>query len=162
MQFLAFVTWLDNTLLSRWLRFSPYPFPILIMLHVITIGAFGGFVVAGNLRVLGYTMRDVPVSEVLSQFRIWKWIGFASLLLTGMLIAISDPLEYYSNIMFWISWLVLALAGLNSLIFHRGAEREIAEWDTAPEAPLAARRWAICSIILWVSLIGVGRAIAFF
>lgn len=157
-----FVTWLSQTPLSGWLRFSTYTFPILIMTHVVTIALFGGFIVIGNLRVLGYAMTDVPASEVLNQFRVWKWIGFLGLLVTGVLIAISDPVEYYTNIMFWISWVVLALAGINSWIFHRGAERVIGEWDTAAEAPFSARRWAVCSIVLWISLVGIGRAIAFF
>jgi hypothetical protein len=157
-----FVTTLSETRLSTWLRYSPYPFPILIMTHVVTIALFGGIVAMGNLRVLGYGMRETPVSEVLNQFRVWKWMGFALLLITGGLITISDPIEYYSNIMFWISLALLALAGVNAWIFHNGAEQTVAEWDTASPTPRAARRWAICSIILWISLVGAGRAIAFF
>ena len=157
-----FVISLGETPLSRWLRFSPYPFPILIMTHIVTIAAFGGVVAIGNLRVLGYAMRETPVSEVLNQFRVIKWVGFGMLLLTGTLIALSDPIEYYSNVMFWISLGVLALAGVNSWIFHNGAERSVAEWNISKPIPAAARGWAICSLILWVSLVGIGRAIAFF
>ena len=162
MQLPSFVTWLSNTPLSSWLRYSPYPFPILIMIHIITIATFGGLVAIGNLRVLGYVMQDVPASTVLRQFRSWKWTGFIFLLISGLLIAASDPAEYYTNIMFWISWIVLAFTGLNAWIFHRGAQQTIGEWDTLPTPPRAAKRWAVCSLILWVSLIGVGRAIAFF
>jgi hypothetical protein len=153
---------LSQTGLSNWLRYSPYPFPLLIMTHVATIALFGGVVAMGNLRVLGYAMRETPVSEVLNQFRTWKWVGFGLLLITGGLITLSDPKEYYSNIMFWLSLALMGLAGLNAWIFHHGIERTVAEWENVNPAPLAARRWAICSIIFWISLVGAGRAIAFF
>jgi hypothetical protein len=157
-----FCVWLSDTSFSNWLRFAPYPYPILIMIHVITIALFGGVVVLGNLRVLGYAMKETPASEVFNQFRMWKWAGFASFLITGVLMSISDPMEYYTNPMYWLSMVLLVAAGINAWVFHRGAERRIAEWDQSSAAPSAAKTWAICSLILWISMVGVGRAIAFF
>ncbi len=157
-----FFAWLSETAVSNWLRYSPYPYPVLIMIHVIAIAVFGGMVVMGNLRVLGYAMKQTPVSEILNQFRVLKWIGFCVFFLTGLLMTISDPMEYYTNIMYWLSIVLLVLAGINAWIFHHGAETNVTEWEADPVAPVGARGWAICSLILWISMIGVGRAIAFF
>ncbi len=162
MGLLRFCQWLSQTPLSVWLRESPYPFPILIIIHIISIALFGGMVVMGNLRVLGWAMRAVPVSQMIGQFRAWKWVAFAILLISGLLIAASDPLEYYSNIMFWISLGVLALAGVNAAIFRYGVYRTVAAWDEATVAPPSARRWAGVSLAIWIGLIFIGRAIAFF
>ena len=60
MGLLSFCQWLNQTPFSAWLREAPYPFPILIVIHVIAIALFGGMVVMGNLRVLGWAMRGVP------------------------------------------------------------------------------------------------------
>ena len=79
MSFLSFCQWLSQTPLSIWLRDAPYPYPVLLIVHVISIALFGGTVVIGNLRVLGKTMRSVPVSQVIGQFRAWKWVAFAIL-----------------------------------------------------------------------------------
>lgn len=158
----SFCQWVSQTPLSVWLREAPYPYPVLLMIHVISIALFGGMVVIGNLRVLGRTMRDVPVSQVIGQFRAWKWVGFAILLATGTLVAMSDPLEYYGNIMFWISLGVLLVAGLNAAIFRYGIYRSVAAWDQAAIAPASARRWAGVSLFLWIALIFAGRATAFF
>jgi hypothetical protein len=162
MSFFSFCQWLSQTSLSIWLREAPYPFPILLMIHVTSLALFGGMVVMGNLRVLGLTMRNVPVSQVIGQFRAWKWLGFAILLVTGLLVAMSDPMEYYDNIMFWISLVVLLIAGVNAAIFRYGVYGSVAEWDTADVGPVSARRWAGVSIFLWIALIFAGRATAFF
>jgi len=57
MSLFSFCQWLSQTSISIWLRESPYPYPVLLMIHVISIALFGGMVVIGNLRVLGKTMR---------------------------------------------------------------------------------------------------------
>jgi hypothetical protein len=162
MSFLRFCQWLSETPFSIWLRESPYPYPVLLIIHIVTIALFGSMVVMGNLRVLGWAMRSVPVSQVIGQFRPWKWIAFALLLITGLLVAASDPLEYYDNVMFWISIAVLFAAGVNAVIFYLGAYRRIAEWEQADVAPDGARRWAQFSMVLWIALIFAGRATAFF
>ena len=159
---LSFCQWLSQTPFSIWLRESPYPYPVLLMIHVISIALFGGMVVIGNLRVLGKTMQGVPGSRVIGQFRACKWVGFAILLATGSMVAMSDPPEYYDNLMLWISLGVLAVAGLNAAIFRYGIYRSVAAWEHAPVAPASARRWAGVSLFLWIALIFAGRATAFF
>ena len=162
MGFVSFCQWLSETGFSKHLREAPYDFPILIIIHILTIALFGGMVVMGNLRVLGLAMRSVPVSEVIGQFQPWKWTAFALLLVSGTLLAVSDPVEYGGNLMFWISNLLLLMAGFNAMIFRFGAYQSVAAWDTAAEAPRNARRWAGISLFLWIILIFAGRAIAFF
>ena len=162
MELLKFCQWLNGTPLSVWLRESPYPFPILIIIHVLSIALFGGIVVMGNLRVLGWAMRGVAVTRLIGQFRAWKWVAFAILLISGLLIAASDPMEYYDNIMWWISLGVLAVAGVNAAVFRYGVYRSVAAWDRELVAPPAARRWAGISLAIWIGLIFIGRAIAFF
>jgi hypothetical protein len=162
MSFLTFCQWLSRTSWSIALREQPYDYPILIIIHVVSIALFGGMVVMGNLRVLGLAMRGERVSQVIEQFRPWKWTGFAILLASGTLLAMSDPLEYYDNIMFWISLLILLLAGVNAMIFRLGAYRSVDEWDEAAVAPPNARRWAGISLFLWIALVFAGRATAFF
>jgi hypothetical protein len=162
MSLLGFCQWLSQTRFSIFLRDAPYPYPVLLIIHVITIALFGGMVVMGNLRVLGIAMKSVLVSQLIDQFRAWKWFAFAILLITGTLLAMSDPLEYYGNIMFWISLGLLVAAGVNGAIFRYGIYQTVATWDDAVVTPVSARRWAGISLFLWILLIFAGRAIAFF
>jgi hypothetical protein len=162
MGFMSFCQWLSETNFSKHLREAPYDFPILVIIHIVTIALFGGMVVMGNLRVLGIAMRSAPVSELIDQFRPWKWTAFALLLASGTLLAMSDPVEYAGNIMFWISNVLLLVAGCNAILFHFGAYQSVAAWGSASRAPESARRWAAVSLFLWIILIFAGRAIAFF
>ena len=162
MGFMSFCQRLSETGFSKHLREAPYDFPILIIIHIVTIALFGGMVVMGNLRVLGLAMKSVPVSEVIGQFRPWKWTAFTLLLVSGTLLAVSDPVEYGGNRMFWISNALLVLAGFNAMLFHWGAYQSVAGWDRASEAPPGARRWAQISLFVWILMIFAGRAIAFF
>jgi SNF family Na+-dependent transporter len=161
MSFHAAVQWLTDTQLSTALREDPYPYPVLGTIHILSIALFGGMVAMGNLRVLGYAMREVPVSQVIDQFRAWKWTGFAILTVTGLLLTLSEPLDLYDNVYFWISLVLLALVGLNAWIFRNGIYRRVAEWDTSTIAPQPARRWAWISLVLWIALVFAGRLIAF-
>jgi hypothetical protein len=162
MSFLGFCQWLSHTSLSISLREAPYDYPVLLIVHVFSIALFGGMVALGNLRVLGMAMRDVPVSQVMSQFRPWKWSGFFLLLTSGTFLTISDPMEYCDNIMFWISAVLILLVGVNAVIFRYGIYRDVATWDETPSAPESARRWASVSLFLWIAIVFAGRAIAFF
>jgi hypothetical protein len=38
----------------------------------------------------------------------------------------------------------------------------VAAWDEAAVTPASARRWAAVSLAIWIGLIFIGRAIAFF
>jgi hypothetical protein len=159
---LKFCGWLSQTSLSISLREGTYDYPVLLIIHVLSIALFGSMAVMGNLRVLGWAMRDVPVSQVIGQFRPWKWCGFGLLLVTGILLSLSDPTEYCGNIMYWISLLLLLAAAVNSFVFRFGIYRSVASWDEETVAPASARHWAGLSLALWVALVFAGRAIAFF
>ena len=162
MELLRYCEWLSHTSWSISLRDGTYDYPVLLIIHVLSIALFGGMVAIGNLRVLGAAMRSVPVSQVIEQFRPWKWVGFGLLVITGILLSISDPVEYAGNVMYWISLLLLLAAGVNAFVFRFGIYRSVSSWDDAPITPLSARRWAGLSLALWIALVFAGRAIAFF
>ena len=54
----------------------------------------------------------------------------------------------------------MALAAVNMLIFHFGAYRKVAQWDTAVP-PTSARVAGALSIAFWVAVIFFGRWIGF-
>jgi len=68
----------------------------------------------------------------------------------------------YSNPAFRLKILMLALAGINALLFHRTTYRTVGDWDNANTAPISARAFAVTSIALWSAIIVSGRLIAVF
>ena len=140
---------------------SLYVWPLLESTHVLSLGLFVGTAVMNDLRLLGWTMREVPVSEVTGRLLPWTRIGFAVMLTTGLLLFYSSPVRYYHNIFFRFKMLLLIVAGLNAFVFHRGIHRRVAEWDNDTKLPRAARVAGAVSLIAWALIVVSGRLIAY-
>ena len=83
MSLLTLCQWIETTALSIAIREGALYYPILGAFHLLGIAWFGGMLLMGDLSVLGVALRHEPVSEVWSQFRRWKWVGFAVILVSG-------------------------------------------------------------------------------
>jgi hypothetical protein len=64
-------------------------------------------------------------------------------------------------VFFRVKMAMLALAGLNVLMFELTAKRSIDRWDTERSAPVAGRTAAAVSLVLWIAVIFMGRWIGF-
>ena len=153
--------WLAATRGSVALHESLYMYPLVESAHVLTLGLFVGTAVMFDLRLLGLTLRQVPVSEVSRRLLPWTAAGFVVMVITGALLFYAIPVRTYQSIFFRAKVVMLLLAGLNVWVFHRRVQRTREEWDLAPVAPRAARVAAIVSLTLWAGIIVSGRMIAY-
>ena len=161
MWFANFLQWLHDTQFSTVMRESIWAEPIVETIHVLTLTLFLGFAVLLDLRLLGVCLRRRRMSEVLGQLNPLLFVGFAIMVISGLLLFSGDPPAFWSTFFFKIKMVFLVLAGLNVLIFNATIGRKVAEWDLAPKTPRAAKVAAVVSIVLWVAIIAAGRAIAY-
>ena len=136
-------------------------YPIIETAHVLGLCLFVGTAALWDLRLLGLTMRRVPVSQVSAQLLPWTVAGFVEMAISGALLVFSDPTRFYGNIFFRIKLVLLILAGLNALIFHKTVGKHKAEWDLDPVTPLRARLAGGASLTFWTLVIVTGRMIAY-
>jgi hypothetical protein len=153
--------WLAGSWVGTTIRESDNLFSVLESAHVLGIVVTAGLVGIVDLRLLGWVLTRSPASEVIRPLVKLAWCGFAWMLASGFLLFWSEADKLYSNRMFRAKMLVLALLGLNQLIFHRTAFRRIADWDLHPDSPRSARFAAGVSLLGWVAVIALGRAIAY-
>ena len=153
--------WLAGTRWSIALHESLYMYPLVESTHVLAITLFVGLTVMLDLRLLGLTLRNVPVSEILDRVLPWTKVGFVIMMSTGVLLFYAIPVRNYQNIFFRIKVILLLLAGLNVWFFHWRVERRIADWDVDPIPPKAARAAAVISLVLWACIVVAGRMIAY-
>jgi hypothetical protein len=158
---LSFCEWLAATPWSVALHESLYMYPLLESVHVLTLTLFVGLAVMLDLRLLGITMKTVPVSDFSARVLPWTKAGFAVMVTTGLLLFYAIPVRNYQNIFFRVKVVMLLLAGLNVWIFHSGVEKRVSEWDLAQVPPRAARVAAVVSLVLWASIVVAGRMIAY-
>ena len=114
-----------------------------------------------DLRLLGLTMRSVPVSEVAGRLLPWTVTGFLIMIVSGALLFYGIPVRTYQNIFFRIKVVLLVLAGLNAWVFHLTVYRKVARWDLLPVPPTHARIAGALSLFFWAGIVASGRMIAY-
>jgi hypothetical protein len=153
----SFFEWLDAFPSSIWLREALYGYSSLLAAHVVTMSIFAGLIIMMDLRLLGWGNVKTPISHI--QKRLFPWQMFMLVLtsISGMLLLYSKPLTYYGKVFFWIKMALMALAGLNALVFHFTTYRSVAKWDRDRYLPTGARLAGALGLFLWVGVIVFGR-----
>jgi hypothetical protein len=158
---LAFFQRWSESSWSTGLHESRYAYDLIESVHVWALCLFFGLAVMFDFRLLGWSMRDVPVSEVARRLLPWTVFGFIIMVISGALLFSAIPLRSYMNIFFRTKMLLLVLAGMNVWIFHSGVFRRVSSWDLAAKPPRPARVAGALSLMLWVCIVLSGRMIAY-
>jgi hypothetical protein len=161
MSLLDFFGWLADSSWSVDLHESQYAYSIIESIHVWTMAVFFGLVAMFDLRLLGLTLRKVPVSEVIRRLQPWTVAAFVIMVISGTLLFYAIPLRSYQNIFFRSKMLLLLLAGLNVWIFHSRVFPRVTTWDLEGVPPRRARVAGALSLVLWISIVFSGRMIAY-
>lgn len=155
------LSWLQDTSLAAVIRENGYVFPWVESAHVIALSFVVGTIAIVDLRLLGVASLSRPVTAVLKQMLPMTWIAFAFALLTGGTLFISDAIAYWDNEPFRLKLVAMSLAALNMLVFHFVTYRSIADWNSSPRTPLAAKVAGGFSMLIWIAVVALGRWIGF-
>jgi hypothetical protein len=157
-----FSQWVAGTDFFTSLRESGLAYPIILSLHLSSIALFGGLILITDLRLLGVAMPSMTLSDVITQTRLWKRIGFVIMISCGILLAGAKLDTYYDNPYFQLKLSLLLLVGLHALVFHRSVYGNAAELDRAAAIPGIAKTAACLSLVLWIGILSAGRWIAYY
>lgn len=161
MSLFRFFEWLGNTSWSIAFHESRYVFLLVLMIHVLTLSVFVGTALMIDLRLLGKTMTDVPVSQVMTRLMPWTEAGFLVMIVTGTLLFYAAPVARYENIFFRVKMAALAMAVINVWLFRRNVSRRVAEWDLDAVPPRRVRMVGALSLLLLALIITAGRMMAY-
>ena len=157
----AFFQWLEGTAGSIAIRESTLLYPFIETTHVLTLCLFLGLLLMLDLRLLGIGLSGVPVSDVAGRLLPWSLVGFALMAISGILLFYSGPVRASQNIFFRIKLVMIALTGINALLFHLTIYKRVADWDCDPTPPFRARLAGACSLLLWCLVVICGRMQAY-
>ena len=161
MDLLPFFQWLEGTAGSVAIRESTLLYPFIETTHVLMLCLFLGMIALLDLRLLGVGLRGVPVSEVAGRLLPWALAGFVLMAISGLLLFYSGPVRASANIFFRIKMVMIALTGINAVLFHFTIYRRVADWDCDPTPPMRARLAGFCSLVLWSGVVICGRMQAY-
>ncbi len=152
--------WVDAFPSSIAMRESLYAFPVLLTIHLISLATFAGLVMMMDLRLLGVAYRGTPFSEVQGRLFPWQMVAMVVTSLAGLLLFYAQPMRYFGKVLYWIKMALLALAGVNVLLFHFITYRTIDNWDIT-NPPVAAKVAGGLSVALWACIVAFGRLTAY-
>jgi hypothetical protein len=144
------------------IRESDYAFSVIESIHVLGITLLAGTIAVLDLRMLGVVLRPIPVTRIAHTVLPLTWSGLVVMFSSGFLLFWAEAAKNYGNPAFRIKLILLALVGLNPLIFHTTVYRRVHEWESQERSPWRARVAAMVSLTLWGGIIVAGRAIAYF
>ncbi len=160
MSLLSLFQWLEGTPWSIAMRESEWIFPFVETVHVLALGVMLFPTALMDLRLLGLVMRRESVSSVRNQLMPWIWTGFGTMIVSGIFVLSSHPVKYYNSPFARAKALLLVLAGVNAIIFELTAARSVADWEQGLP-PLRAKLAGGISLVFWISVVALGRAIAY-
>jgi hypothetical protein len=157
---LSICQWVDSTRWSAILRQSNWAFPTLDTIHTLGIVLVAGAIMLVDLRLLGLGIASVPIPRLVARMVPATLWGFALMLASGALLFSSEAVKMYNSGPFRLKLVLLALAGVNALLFHRTIYRDVAHWSPGC-VPARGRLAGALSLLLWIGIIAAGRAIAY-
>jgi hypothetical protein len=138
--------WLQATSLAVFIHQTKWAFTTIEVIHLIAIA-----------MVLGLASTRRPFTELAREFLPYTWAAFVIAAIAGSLLFISQATQYFVTPTFWLKMAVMAVAGLNMLIFEFVTARGAKEWDLKPNLPLPARLAGGISLACWVLVFVFGR-----
>lgn len=157
----GFISTIESSGMGEWMRSNLLAMPIVNALHVLCVTLVFGTILVVDLRLLGLLDRARSVTRVSDEMLRLTWIAFIGAVVTGVLFFAANATTYWFNTAFRLKIIAIVLAGINMLIFQFVTFRNVGTWDRRAVTPNGARLAGILSILLWVTVILLGRIIGF-
>lgn len=154
---LPFFQWCDQTAIGVAIRDSVWLFPFVEAFHLLALALLGGAVLIVDLRLLGFGLRTQSVRELATELHPWMLAGLAVMILSGVLMFLSEALKCYDSPPFQLKMLFLFVA----LLFTFTLRRRVTLAADTPRRPFRSALVALTSLTLWTAVGLMGRGIGF-
>ena len=144
---------IEASALGQTIRESTWLFPAIESTHLLALALLGGSILIMALSILGWGLKT-PVAELYGSAQRYLNGAVIVLLITGVLLGVSEPVKLYGRQAFWVKMISLAIALLltyfafNPLI-KRGA------------SATSLRSITVLTIASWLMVAMAGRWIGF-
>jgi uncharacterized membrane protein len=157
----SFLQAVQDTSFATAIREGAVLFPWIECVHVLALTLVIGSIAVVDLRLIGVTSRDRPVTDVTKAVLPVTWTAFACAVITGVLMFSSNATVYGVNLYFRVKLALIVLAGINMAVYHLAVNRGAQSWRTARDTPMRARIVGGVSLSLWLAIVAAGRWIGF-
>ncbi len=157
MNLLPFIEWIASTSLSNAINTSPSAFAVIESIHLLALSVIGGAVLIVDLRLLGFGIRTQTLADVARDAQPWFVRSWAVMIVTGLLLFVSEPQKLYYSTPFAVKMSCLVLA----TIFAFTVRRKVTLAGEGRVSPIWLKLVALVSLALWFGVGAGGRWIGF-
>jgi uncharacterized membrane protein SirB2 len=164
MSLASFAASLQSTSLSEALKDASWVVPTMQSLHIIMVGVVFVSILMVSLRMLGWMRRDEPLPRVWKRFAPFLWSGVLVMAFSGTVLTLAEPVREFMTLSFRLKLVLLVICIGSAAVFGRVARNAaVATSATDVQPPLSAgvRAAVLVTLLLWVAIIFLGRAIAY-
>ena len=152
--------WLESSSWSLAIRQSTWMYPALEIVHIVGIVLLVGPAFLFDLRLLGVSVR-LPVTELEHHLLTWSRRALMLVIPSGLLLFITNAVALAYNPVFHTKLILILVAGLNVLLFHKIIYRTVSGWNIGAASPAGAKITALVSMVVWIAVIACGRLLAY-
>jgi hypothetical protein len=143
------------------IRQSPLLYPAANVAHVVGVAGFAGAVAVLDLVLLGVIRAHERFRLALAARRFA--VGFLALVVaTGLMLFVAEASHVALNPLFLVKMALLVLAGVNAFLIAGPAMDRLALIEDSQPVSRRLRVSAGLSIFVWLTIVGLGRAIAYY
>jgi hypothetical protein len=149
--------WMEQSAVGVCVAQSESGYYVMLAFHAIGLAMVVGIVLMLDLWVLGL-MRGIKAQATAGLIR-FAWVGLAINALSGLALFFSEANKAYDSISFRIK-IALMVTGVISTVVLNKTVFQPALTNTAPSRHARAQAWL--SMVLWLSVIVIGRLMSYF
>jgi hypothetical protein len=144
---------IEASALGQTIRESTWLFPAIESTHLLALALLGGSILIMSLSILGWGLKT-PVTELYKSAHKYFNAAVVALLVTGVLLGISEPVKLYGRQAFWVKMISLALAlAITYFAFNPLVRRGV--------SGASVRGVTLLTIAAWLTVAMAGRWIGF-
>jgi hypothetical protein len=144
---------IEASALGQTIRESTWLFPAIESTHLLALALLGGSILIMSLSILGWGLKT-QLTEVYKSAHRYLNTAVVVLLVTGVLLGISEPVKLYGRQAFWVKMISLAVAlAVTYFVFNPLVRRGTSD--------LRLRGVTLLTMAAWLIVAMAGRWIGF-
>ena len=156
-----FSDWLAATSLSQLFAGLGWFVPTVQTVHILSIAVVVTTLGMLDFRLLRLIRTGPPLATLAGNFIPWTWRALIVLLVSGILLIITEPNRELMNDAFRLKMLLVAMLVVLTFVFQRATTREPGYWNASPARRRLGGALGVASLVLCVSIVAAGRLIAY-
>lgn len=155
----TFCDWLSTTQLSIAFQSANWFVPSVQTVHIIAIAILLMSVYLVSLRLIGF--GALPMAATVLRFAPWIWTMLVVLLVTGVLLTITEPARELLNWVFRTKMLLVAVMAVIVALVQLRLKRDPDYFSASAGRRFTARSIGILTLLIGACIVTAGRWIAY-